>query len=92
MFERMLALFLVCSLAIGLLACQGSRVDPISPDVRGVRVTPPQMVGESRYFYLRQDPTTRKWYPARELIPGFGHMIYTKEGAARLERDLWDNR
>ncbi len=78
--------------ALSLVGCAANRVDPISPDIRGVYVNPGEEMGGERYFYQRQDTTTRNWYPARELIPGYGHMVYTKEGKEQLQQDLWDSR
>lgn len=78
-----LALFACFSLA----GCGMSRVDPISPDIHGVEVNRPQSIGGDYYYFERRDPTTRKWYGARELIPGFGQMIYTERGKQQLQKD-----
>ncbi len=83
---------LLLLLAWGATGCGLSRVDPISPDIHGVHLTPPSGLGQERYYYERKAPQTGKWYEAEELIPGYGLMVYTKDGAARLEYDTRDNK
>ena len=84
------ALPFLAALAIVLAAgCATSRVDPISPDIHGIQVNRAATVGGDYYFFERRAPDTRKWYEARELIPGFGQMIYTEEGERQLRRDRW---
>ncbi len=83
LFVMLLVCFFLCS-------CGSSRVDPISPDIHGVSVTPPPSLAAPRYYYEKQDPVTQKWYEAHELMPGFGLMVYTKEGARKLHKDKED--
>jgi len=75
------------ALCLQLVGCAASRVDPISPDIQGVHVTPPAGIASERYYYERHDPQTDKWYEARELIPGFGLMVYTHEGMQELRHE-----
>ncbi len=81
------ALALFCC-ALSLTACGLSRVDPISPDIHGIAVTPVQGVTSGRYYYERHDPQTEKWYEARELVPGWGLMVYTRDGKRELQKEL----
>lgn len=41
-----------------------------------------------RYYYERLDPQTEQWYEARELVPGFGLMVYTRDGEYALRKEL----
>lgn len=80
----------LCLLCFTVLtaSCNLSRVDPISPDIHGVSVKPVQGVTSGRYYYERHDPQTEKWYEARELVPGWGLMVYTRDGKRARQKEL----
>lgn len=81
------SLCLLLCLPFLLWSCAGSRVDPISPDIKGISVKPPPSLAPERYYYERYDPQTEEWYEAKELIPGFGLMVYTREGKRNLRKE-----
>lgn len=85
-----LGIRLLLAMGCGLLlcACASSRVDPISPDIHGVSITSTSSVVRERYYYERLDPQTEQWYEARELVPGFGLMVYTRDGEYALRKEL----